>query len=393
MTELVSLGAQQTPALNLTAGEFGMQGRRREFEDCSSVLLAEDFAQSAGNPIPTEVKSGRVTLPSATTGYATTTTAPLRVRAPTRLESPDEGKYMPLDLPSSEASSSSTSTATSTSSTAPVSSESGASVLPSVNKTHFFAVYDGHSGYGAAAWVKEDLPRRLALACQQEAVSVPLLRTTILASDEALCKTIRSAKMLTSYSAGTTVIVAVVEEASRKLLIANVGDSRAIVSANGKPVFVTVDHKPGLAEERELVKTLGGRVGYSDAHSQGKERFCCVPCWGCPCFLNYRRPLRVFPGGLAVSRTFGDVPKDTSVRRAVSAEPTITEMKLEQHHEFLIMGCDGVWDVVSNQRAVDLVKRQRLQGASAEDAANALCQLAYQRGSTDNISAVVVYFH
>jgi len=214
----------------------------------------------------------------------------------------------------------------------------------------------------------------------------------MLASDVALCSALRKGKMQTSFSAGTTVIVAVVDESNCKLLIANVGDSRAVLSANGKVVFSTVDHKPSLPEEKELVKQLGGRVGYTDAHSRGRERFCCAPCWVCPCFSTYKRPWRVFPGGLAVSRTFGDVPKDEAVTRAVSSEPTITEIKLDPTHDFLIMACDGVWDVVTNQAAVDFVTRQRNSGASAADTASALCQLAYLKESTDNISAVIVYF-
>lgn len=362
-----------------------MQGRRREFEDCSSVLLAYDFAQAADAPIPSEIKTGRVTMPSATTGFTTTSTT--RIRAPTRLESPEDAKYERL-----ESAPASPEIVSSHALTAPIAPLELSPALPSsLSRTHFFGVYDGHSGFGAAAFTRDDLPRRLALACQKEVVSTQLLRTTLQATDTALCAALRRLNRNTNFSAGTTVIVATIDEASSKLFVANVGDSRAVLSAEGKAVFATVDHKPNLPEERDLVEKLGGRVGYTDAHSRGREKFCCAPCWVCPCFSSYKRPWRVFPGGLAVSRTFGDVPRDEAAPRVVSSDPAITEIKLEPRHDFLVLACDGVWDVISNQAVVDFISQQRNVGASAADAASALCQHAYQKGSSDNISAVVVY--
>jgi len=400
-TELVKYESKVGDAsgfLRISAGEFGMQGQRREFEDCSSVLLPDEFAQAAGTPPPTEVKTGRVTLPSATTGVSTTTTAkvssPARIRAPTRLES-DDYNYNRLESPptspeppTADASSTTSSTTTSTAAVT-ASSDMG---LPSLAKTHFFGIYDGHSGIGAAAFVRDDLSRRLAIACQKERLSAAMVKTAMGESDAAVCVALRQLKTTATYSAGTTLVVAALEEPSNKLFIANVGDSRAVLSAGGQVVFATLDHKPHRPEEKALVEKLGGRIGYTDAHSRGNQSFCCAPCWGCPCFKSYKRPWRVFPGGLAVSRTFGDVCKNEAQARVTSAEPDVTEITLEPKHDFLILACDGVWDVVTNQAAVDFIGKQRQMGFPAETAANNLCQLAYHKGSTDNISAVVVYF-
>lgn len=58
---------------------------------------------------------------------------------------------------------------------------------------------------------------------------------------------------------------------------------------------------------------------------------------------------------------------------------------------FVILGCDGVWDVLSDQQAVDIVRKRTPAGEATEGAA-ALRDLAFLHGSTDNISAMVVDF-
>lgn len=56
---------------------------------------------------------------------------------------------------------------------------------------------------------------------------------------------------------------------------------------------------------------------------------------------------------------------------------------------FLILGSDGVWDVVSDEEAVEIVKK----AADPEEASKALVKKALKKGSSDNCTAVVVFFH
>ena len=69
------------------------------------------------------------------------------------------------------------------------------------------------------------------------------------------------------------------------------------------------------------------------------------------------------------------------------------------HSEFVIVACDGVWDVISDQEAVDMVRKYVKQGGSEagmkkykESAAKMLCQQALNGGSMDNITVLVVWF-
>lgn len=60
--------------------------------------------------------------------------------------------------------------------------------------------------------------------------------------------------------------------------------------------------------------------------------------------------------------------------------------------EFMIIACDGVFDVISCQEAVNCVRNHLREGGTAEGAAKALCTFAYDRRSLDNLSAVVAVF-
>ncbi|PIM97451.1 Phosphoprotein phosphatase [Handroanthus impetiginosus] len=89
-------------------------------------------------------------------------------------------------------------------------------------------------------------------------------------------------------------------------------------------------------------------------------------------------------GVLAVSRAFGD----RLLKQYVVADPEIQEEKVDDTLEFLILASDGLWDVVTNEEAVSMTKPIK----EPEAAAKRLMQEAYQRGSGDNITIVVVRF-
>ena len=69
-------------------------------------------------------------------------------------------------------------------------------------------------------------------------------------------------------------------------------------------------------------------------------------------------PHRVFPGRLSVSRTFGDIEaKDTKFEgnpKVVIAEPDVTAFKIRNNYDFILIGCDGVFDKMNNREAIHL---------------------------------------
>lgn len=92
-------------------------------------------------------------------------------------------------------------------------------------------------------------------------------------------------------------------------------------------------------------------------------------------------------GMLAVSRSFGD----HGLKDYVSARPYTNETMLSEEDIFVIVACDGLWDVVEDQEAVDFV-RKRIDERRVSGTARALVQQALSRGSTDNVSVLVVFF-
>ncbi|KAK8566303.1 hypothetical protein V6N13_002017 [Hibiscus sabdariffa] len=184
---------------------------------------------------------------------------------------------------------------------------------------------------------------------------------------------------------GSTAVVAIVTP--DKVVVANCGDSRAVLCRNGKPVPLSSDHKPDRPDELNRIQEAGGRVIF----------------WDGPRVL----------GVLAMSRAIGD----NYLKPYVSCEPEVTVIDRTAEDELLILASDGLWDVVSNDTACG-VARMCLRGGKCDlnalllspegeavgesrmggeisdkacaDASMLLTKLALARHSTDNVSVVVV---
>jgi len=87
-------------------------------------------------------------------------------------------------------------------------------------------------------------------------------------------------------------------------------------------------------------------------------------------------------GDLAVARSLGDI----SSNPYVTSKPFVFERELDEDDEFIVIGCDGVYDVFDDQEVVDIVKK-----CPPDNCATILRDYAYLSGSNDNISAIVVH--
>jgi protein phosphatase 2C family protein 2/3 len=69
--------------------------------------------------------------------------------------------------------------------------------------------------------------------------------------------------------------------------------------------------------------------------------------------------MRIFPGRLSVSRSFGDVEAKIvefgGNPNVLIALPEIKAFKIKKEHDFVVLGCDGIFDRISNREAVQLV--------------------------------------
>ncbi|KAJ3676684.1 hypothetical protein LUZ60_004096 [Juncus effusus] len=177
---------------------------------------------------------------------------------------------------------------------------------------------------------------------------------------------------------GSTAVVSVV--GPTHLVVANCGDSRAVLFKNGIAVPLSSDHKPDRPDELKRIEDAGGRVIYWDG-------------------------ARVL-GMLAMSRAIGD----SYLKPYVISEPEVTVTERSQSDEFLIMASDGLWDVLTNEKACQIVRtflRTRSEKAAqvgesdeaggvsgldqaCTDAAVLLTKIAFGKQSGDNISVIVV---
>lgn len=190
----------------------------------------------------------------------------------------------------------------------------------------FFAVFDGHAGDQSAIYSSSHLLEAILATDEFKKRDVPQgIRTGFLNMDTEL----RQEFCVDINNSGTTAVGAFISPDS--VYLANCGDSRAIFCRNGSPVVCTEDHKPTLPGERERILNAGGSVIIQRVN-----------------------------GSLAVSRALGDfeyknVEGKGQCEQLVSPEPEVLKVERNPADEFLVLACDGVWDVMSNEEVCSYV--------------------------------------
>ncbi|KAI3451372.1 hypothetical protein Pfo_008037 [Paulownia fortunei] len=223
--------------------------------------------------------------------------------------------------------------------------------------THF-QVFDGHGGTDAASFIKKNILKFIVEDFHFPDGVKRALKNAFVKADHALA----DAKNL-DHSSGTTALIALM--LGRTMIIANAGDSRAVLGKRGRAIELSNDHKPNCTSERLRIEKLGGVIydGY----------------------LN---------GQLSVARALGDWhmkgPKGSKC--PLSSEPELEEMVLTEEDEFLIIGCDGLWDVMSSQYAVTIVRKDLMMHNDPEKCSRELVREALKRNTCDNLTVLVVCF-
>lgn len=243
----------------------------------------------------------------------------------------------------------------------------------------FFAIYDGHGGRQCVEYVTQHLHENLLYELQQAPGNTPD------AFIRAFATTDRNMQTSGINTSGCTACCCLLQEekaSSRAIYTAHLGDARAVICRGGLAVRLTSmsDHKATDPAEARRVIESGGSI------------------------FNER-----VNGMLAISRAFGDhqlkapaLPNDV-----VSNVPDITSTELTEQDMFVIVACDGLWDVVEDQESVNLVLegiRELMEllpnigqdnlmhrRSMAEILARMLVEEALARGTSDNVTCLMVF--
>lgn len=239
----------------------------------------------------------------------------------------------------------------------------------------YVGLYDGHGGRATVDFVVKTLHMNLEqqMKLHPEKPFSELYKNSYLATDGQL----RRQNILRSGSTSVTcVIQGGREDGLKKLYTANVGDSRALLLRDGVAIRLTIDHKASDPDEAKRIEEAGGFIG---------------------------RNKRV-NGVLAISRALGDhMLKENDV---ISAEPYCVETDLCDADTHLVLACDGLWDVMTDQEAVDLMimklnEIKKVNETAPKDkklssnemlkkTSQALVHEAIARRSLDNVTVMLV---
>ena len=225
-------------------------------------------------------------------------------------------------------------------------------------KASYFAVFDGHGGNRCADFLRDNL---LKLICDNDYFPKDIEKAIKYGFEEVdklfLETTVKDDEIIDN-SGSCALILLIIES---KLYIANVGDSRSLISMQNGLIRkdVTRDHKPNYPYEKERIIANGGKIyqtksplnqnenedeeiQINDEENNNEDT------------LLLLGPFRVFPGGLSVSRTIGDpmakLEKFQGNSKVIISEPDIYCYDLEKDDiDFVILGCDGIYDHLASK--------------------------------------------
>jgi len=221
----------------------------------------------------------------------------------------------------------------------------------------FFAVYDGHGGKEAALFSSNNLHKILAEMINKEKVDlqnpeqvIEILKKTYLQTDSQI------AASVPNFHGCTAVTVLISGKGDNKhLYAANVGDARAVLCRDGQAIRLTEEHKASDAIEAKRISDAGGFIIHGRVNGQ-----------------------------IIITRSLGD----HLMKEYIIGDPYTHYEKLTEKDTWLIVACDGLWDVVEDQQAVDFVLEHK--DLSASEISKKLLIKALQDGTTDNLSIMVV---
>ncbi|CAF0736268.1 unnamed protein product [Adineta ricciae] len=256
----------------------------------------------------------------------------------------------------------------------------------------YFGVFDGHAGFRTASKASEKLHTRIVS-------SLNTLITDSKSTSQIMSSQLEFHKFESAIKeayfkfdsewreenrtanpddrSGSTAISCLIDP--ERIYFLNVGDSRGILVSNeGRVLLATKDHKPNDQAERQRIQEAGGTVLIQRVN-----------------------------GSLAVSRALGDFEYKNNTNRRhdqqlVSPEPEITghtrnlstnnSSKQDEQIAFIVLACDGVWDVVTNEELASYIIARMQVTDDLSEICNSILDMCLYKGSKDNMSIIIIAF-
>lgn len=226
----------------------------------------------------------------------------------------------------------------------------------------YVGVYDGHGGIRASNLVKDELHKKILLSLKPGDEESSIKKAFQEFDEEVVQKSLSEGR----WTDGTCVVNVIITGSTA--FISGIGDSEACLYKETEEVVnLTTTHNPtGNSPEIDRIRSLGGRVFFGRVE-----------------------------GILAVSRAIGDseykIPQKP--QNYVSAIPYVKRIELDSTCKFIIMACDGLWDVCDHDCATKLVNNWLADGKTSQKCSELLVKYALDNDSTDNVTASVIVFH
>jgi protein phosphatase len=230
--------------------------------------------------------------------------------------------------------------------------------------TAFFGVFDGHCGKLASKFCSENMHKYI------DSINDEITQQNITDKIFELDKSFMDSNLVED---GTTAIFSLVrpgQNGMKEVIVGNIGDSRAVLGQASKTALgLSEDHKPNNAIEQKRIEKAGGFVS-----------------------LNRVR------GNLALSRAIGDrsykIPTDFPPKdQQVTCDPEYKSVPITDQ-DFLFLGCDGIYegDIFTVESVIQYISEKLEKTDDLAQVCADLLEECLQRGSKDNMSAMIVQF-
>lgn len=234
------------------------------------------------------------------------------------------------------------------------------------NKINMYAIYDGHGGIFTSKFLAKNMPKYILREGE-----IPLKKKHIIDTFNYLQKILKKKYNEDATKTGSTCLICLqykYDDCRNIISIINLGDSRCVLCRNNSALPLSKDHKPNWPEEKYRIENLNGKIYFDDYDWRIHD--------------------------LSVSRAFGDIYAYPHVCQT----PDIFNYKIIPEDKFIVLACDGLWDVLSNQDVVNYIlhfcynENLSMRINKNLDISKKLAEYAIKKGSTDNISIIIVFF-